>query len=67
VNDYQTRIDARLLALFDEYRSLGHSTLQARTATVFAFGVVPQKTRERLDELLAARRATPTRTDTGAF
>lgn len=62
MNDLHRLTDAKMLALYDERRSLGATEYAARYIAAMRYtGYV------RLAELLAARAAMPTRTDTGAL
>lgn len=62
MNDLHRLTDARMLALYDERKAFGATEYAARYVAATRYtGLV------RLVELLAARAAVPTRTDTGAL
>lgn len=63
MNDYHAKLDARLLALYDEHRALGHSEYASRYSAVArgAFnGESFKDASARLARLLDARTNTPT-------
>lgn len=61
MNDYHAKIDARMLATYDELRGFGISELHARNSVAYTYDMLSTRAAAgaRLDALLTERAETP--------